>query len=179
MGFLQEEGQVFNLCLHGWTWGIRNVFLKDAGFQYLKTNQDGSTPATGNHTVDWQILKANDEAIIRALSSIAACAPLALTVDAPHFRQKFTACHPDPCLGVIVLYFFRLVTIGHHYNLFKTSPTPGRNTSLSSSRSCPPNASQIQNNAAAITSYSLRAVFHLTALLTLTIFTPFLSQLGS
>ena len=179
VGFLQEEGQVFNLCLHGWTWGIRNVFLKDAGFQYLKTNQDGSTPATGNHTVDWQILKANDEAIIRALSSIAACAPLALTVDAPHFRQKFTACHPDPCLGVIVLYFFRLVTIGHHYNLFKTSPTPGRNTSLSSSRSCPPNASQIQNNAAAITSYSLRAVFHLTALLTLTIFTPFLSQLGS
>lgn len=114
MGFLQEEGQVFNLCLHGWTWGIRNVFLKDAGFQYLKTNQDGSTPATGNHTVDWQILKANDEAIIRALSSIAACAPLALTVDAPHFRQKFTACHPDPCLGVIVLYFFDwspLVTI--------------------------------------------------------------------
>ena len=76
-----QEGQVFNLCLCGWTWGIRNV-LKDAGFQYLKTNQDGSTPATGNQTVDWQILKANDEAIIRAFSSIAACAPLALTVDA-------------------------------------------------------------------------------------------------
>ncbi len=67
VGSLQKEGQMFNLCLRGLDMGNRNV-LKDAGFQYLKTNQDGSAPATGDQTVDWQVWKADADSILRCSS---------------------------------------------------------------------------------------------------------------
>ena len=72
-----------------------------ATFQYLQTNQDGSTPATGNKTVGWQILQADTDSILRAVTSIAASASLALTVtnDIPTLPSGVFRS-PNPRLGV-------------------------------------------------------------------------------